>query len=235
LRKGPCRAHPPVAVRLRRDFGAVRNLIRAHAIFQHASRQRDAEGRIVATLEDYAAIRDLVADLISEGVEATVPATVRETVQKLALLYSDESELVTIVKLAEELELDKSAAWRRVRTAIDLGYVKNLEERKGRPAQLVPGEPLPDDLEVLPAVARLQAIRRGSGRTYFLRPRRKQEIERLLVLSRKRMQQCNTRKMRRKRWTNTVGIACATSVRRYEPGRPVRCLRPPLCSYRGRG
>jgi hypothetical protein len=141
LRKGPCRAHPPVTVRLRRDFGAVRNLIRAHAILQQASRQRDAEGRIVATLEDYAAIRDLVADLISEGVEATVPATVRETVQKLALLYSDQSEPVTIVKLAEELELDKSAAWRRVRTAIDLGYVKNLEERKGRPAQLVPGEP----------------------------------------------------------------------------------------------
>ena len=54
-----------MAVKLRRDFGAVRNLIRAHAIFQPASRQRDAEGRIVATLEDYAAIRDLVADLIS--------------------------------------------------------------------------------------------------------------------------------------------------------------------------
>ena len=104
-----------------------------------------------------------MADLISEGVEATVPATVRETVQKLALLYSDESEPVTIVKLAEELELDKSAAWRRVRTAIDLGYVKNLEERKGRPAQLVPGEPLPDDLEVMPAVERLHGCRRFGG------------------------------------------------------------------------
>ena len=147
---------PPVAVRLRRDFGAVRNLIRAHAILQQASRERDSEGRILATLEDYAAIRELVADLISEGVEATVPATVRETVEKLALLYSDESKPVTIVKLAEELKLDKSAAWRRVRTAMDRGYIKNLEDRKGRPAQLVPGESLPDDLEVLPTVARLQ-------------------------------------------------------------------------------
>jgi hypothetical protein len=146
---------PPVAVRLRRDFGAVRNLIRAHAILQQASRQRDAEGHIIATLEDYAAIRDLVAELISEGVEATVPATVRETVEKLALLYSDESEPVTIVKLAGELKLDKSAAWRRVRTAMDRGYIKNLEDRKGRPAQLVPGEPLPDDLDVLPTVERL--------------------------------------------------------------------------------
>jgi hypothetical protein len=146
---------PPVAVRLRRDFGAVLNLICAHAILHQASRKRDAEGRIIATLEDYAVVRDLVADLVSEGVETTVPATVRETVEKLGLLYSDESKPVTIVKLAEELELDKSTAWRRVRTAIDRGYVKNLEERKGRPAQLVPGEALPDDVEILPTVERL--------------------------------------------------------------------------------
>jgi hypothetical protein len=146
---------PPVAVRLRRDFGSVLNLICAHAILHQASRQRDAESRIIATLEDYAVVRALVADLVSEGVEATVPATARETVEKLEGLYADESEPVTIVNLAEELELDKSAAWRRVRTAIDRGYVKNLEDRKGRPAQLVPGEPLPEDIEVLPTAERL--------------------------------------------------------------------------------
>jgi hypothetical protein len=102
----------------------------------------------------------LVADLVSEGVEATVPATVRETVEKLVALHSDESpsdksEPVTIVKLAEELELDKSTAWRRVRSAMDRGYVKNLEDRRGRPAQLVPGESLPDDVEILPTMERL--------------------------------------------------------------------------------
>jgi hypothetical protein len=57
---------PPVAVRLRRDFGALLNLIRAHTLLHQASRERDAEGRIVATIEDYAAIRALVADLVSE-------------------------------------------------------------------------------------------------------------------------------------------------------------------------
>jgi hypothetical protein len=63
---------PPVAVRLRRDFEAVLNLIRAHALLHQASRERDAEGRIVATVEeDYAAVRELVADLVSEGIEAT--------------------------------------------------------------------------------------------------------------------------------------------------------------------
>jgi hypothetical protein len=146
---------PPVAVRLRRDFGALLNLIRACAMLHRATRERDAEGRIVATLEDYAAVRALVADLVSEGVEATVPSTVRETVEKLARLCSEDEEPVTIVKLAAELQLDKSSAGRRVRAAIDRGYVKNLEERKGRPARLVLGDPLPDDLEVLPTVERL--------------------------------------------------------------------------------
>jgi hypothetical protein len=145
---------PPVAVRLRRDFGALLNLIKACAILHQASRERDAEGHIVATLEDYAIVRALVADLVSEGVEATVPAPVRETVEKLARLCSDE-ESVTIVRLAKALKLDKSAVWRRVRAAMDRGYVKNLEERKGRPARLVLGDPLPDDIEILPTVERL--------------------------------------------------------------------------------
>jgi hypothetical protein len=147
---------PPVAVRLRRDFGAVLNLIRAHAMLHQASRSKDEHDCIVATLKDYAKVRELVADLVSAGVEATVPATIRETVELLRRLHADDSVPVTIVKLAEELKLDKSAAWRRVRAAIDRSYLKNLEDRKGRPAQLVPGDPMPDDLEVLPTVEQLR-------------------------------------------------------------------------------
>jgi hypothetical protein len=147
---------PPIAVRLRRDFGALLNLISAHAILHQANRERDAEGRILATLEDYAVVRELVADLVSEGIEATVPETVRETVEALGRLYTEESESITIATLAHELELDKSSAWRRVRTAMDRGYLKNLEDRKGRPARLVSGDPLPDDVEILPAPERLQ-------------------------------------------------------------------------------
>jgi hypothetical protein len=147
---------PPVAVRLRRDFGALLNLIRAHAVLHQASRERDEKGQIVATIEDYAVVRELVADLVSEGIEATVPPTVRETIGAVCRLYAEEDETVTIAALAEELELDKSSAWRRVRTAMDRGYLKNLEDRKGRPARLVPGDALPNDIEILPAPERLQ-------------------------------------------------------------------------------
>ena len=80
---------PPVAVRLRRDFKTVLMLIRAHALLHQATRQKDEAGRIIATIEDYAAVRELVADLVAAGVEATVRPEVRETVAAVADLIRE--------------------------------------------------------------------------------------------------------------------------------------------------
>jgi hypothetical protein len=77
---------PPVAVRLRRDFGAVLALIRAHAILHQCSRAQDAAGRVVASLEDYGVVRDLVADVLAEGVGSTISVTTREAVVAVAEL-----------------------------------------------------------------------------------------------------------------------------------------------------
>jgi hypothetical protein len=141
-----------VAVRLRRDFSVVLSLIKAHTILHQASRKKDAEGRIVATLGDYAAVRELVSGLIAEGVEATVPKTVRQTVEAVDNVISGwGKDYATNKAVAEELEIDKAAASRRVRTAIGRGYLENQEERKGRPARLVLGEKMPEDQEILPA------------------------------------------------------------------------------------
>jgi MarR family len=141
---------PPVAVRLRRDFGAVLNLIRAHALLHQASRERDAEGRIVGTIEDYERVRELVADLVSEGIEATVPGTVRETVEAVRRLREDSDEPVTLAELARELKLDRSAVSRRARNAKDRGYLRDLEDNQRKPSRLIPGDDLPDDLQILP-------------------------------------------------------------------------------------
>lgn len=140
-------AIPPVAVRLRRDFQALLGLIRSHAILHQATRGRDADGRIVATPDDYAVVRDLVADLFAEGVDATVPPAVRETVEAVRAVHKD---AVSVNQVAAALALDKGTASRRVRRAIESGYLANLESRKGRPAQIAVGEPMPDDLVLLP-------------------------------------------------------------------------------------
>ncbi len=58
---------PPLAVRLRRDFTTVLNLIRSHAILHQRNRPCDERGRIVAGVTDYAVVRELVADLIANS------------------------------------------------------------------------------------------------------------------------------------------------------------------------
>ncbi len=147
---------PPVAVRLRRDFGAVLQLIRAHAVLHQASRGKDGKGRVVATPEDYAVVRELVADLVAEGVDATVSPTVRETVRAVERL-TQEDEHVGLKAVANELNIDKASASRRVRAARDAGYLVNLEETKGKPSKLAIGESLPADLVILPEPETLRA------------------------------------------------------------------------------
>src|SRR5215217_3082323 len=147
---------PPVAVRLRRDFGAVLTLVRAYAMLHQATRERDVRGRIIVTLDDYSAVRELVVDLVSEGVEATVQPIVRQSVEAVSrLLKEGDEESVSAKALGQELGLEKGPVSRRVRLAIDAGYLKNLEDRKGKAARLVLGDPMPEDLQILPTVKEL--------------------------------------------------------------------------------
>ena len=44
---------------------------------------------MVATVEDYAAVRDLIADLVAEGIEATVKPEIREVVETTGRLLSE--------------------------------------------------------------------------------------------------------------------------------------------------
>ncbi len=130
---------PPVAVRLRRDWNGVRALIRSHAMMHQLGRETDAAGRIIATLDDYQAIRSLVADLVAEGVGSTVPATVRETVELVHALTAAADEKhppadpdgVTVSKIKDLLKIERSSATRRIQTARDHGYLVNLEDKKG--------------------------------------------------------------------------------------------------------
>src|ERR671910_1755341 len=151
---------PPLAVRLRRDFGALLSLIRAHAILHQATRECDDRGRIIATPEDYAVVRELVSDLVSEGIEATVPKSVREAVHAVARLHAQEdAQPVAVIQVAKDLKLDRSAASRRLRSAKDRGFLRDLEDNPRKPSRLVPADPLPEDLEILPKPKDVQAYK----------------------------------------------------------------------------
>src|SRR5207249_11305271 len=71
--------------------------------------------------------------------------------------YGDYGVGVTVMAVALRLNLDKSAASRRVRAAREAGYLQDLESRPGRPARLVLGDKLPDETEILPTPEALKA------------------------------------------------------------------------------
>jgi 5S rRNA maturation endonuclease (ribonuclease M5)/energy-coupling factor transporter ATP-binding protein EcfA2 len=146
---------PPIAVRLRRDFGTLLALIRAHAILHQLNRDRYDTGRIIASLDGYEVVRELIGPVLSEGAAATVSPTVRETTE--AVIDLDEKNGVPANTVAERLKLDKSAARRRLLAAADAGYVQNLEDKRGRPGRWRPAAPLPDDVDLLPPCSHLLA------------------------------------------------------------------------------
>jgi hypothetical protein len=138
------------AVRLRRDFKAVLTLVKAHAILHAHLREKDAHGRVMATVEDYATVYDLVADLLSYSTGQKVSETVRETVEAVEFLEGENPNGVSYTSIGRKLGIDESAARRRVQTAIKKGYLENREIRPRCPAKITLGEPLPDGKEVLP-------------------------------------------------------------------------------------
>jgi hypothetical protein len=106
----------------------------------------------------------LVEELIAEGVGASVSDTVRETVHTVKALTADEDaddvdgeKVTTAKKVASHLKIDKSAASRRVKSAIDGGYLKDLREHKNRLQKLAIGDPLPEKQTMLPELETLQA------------------------------------------------------------------------------
>jgi predicted ArsR family transcriptional regulator len=84
-----------------------------------------------------------------------VSNTVRETVDAVTALKKKGE--VSLGQLTTKLGLDKSVVSRRLRQAIELGYLVNRETRRGRPARLVLGDPMPEEMQVLPDPSELAA------------------------------------------------------------------------------
>lgn len=146
---------PVGQVRMRRDFPKLLTVIMTVALLRQRQREVDSQGRIVATLDDYRTAKDVLEDVFNAAASGGVSATVRQTVDAVGSLY-DGSNAVTIKSVGDHLGLAKNSALYRVRSAIGKGFLTNLEDRRGRPARLIPGDPLPEDRQALPDPAELE-------------------------------------------------------------------------------
>jgi biotin operon repressor len=154
---------PAGATRLRRDFGALLNLVRAHAILHQESRERDADGYLVATLEgDYAPVRDLVEGVIADGVEAGVSSAMRETVDAVSSLFEASGrEYVSVRELDSRLGVGTSAIYDRVKRTLRAGYLVNKVGKGERGYKLALGGDLPGDDSFLPSPERVFQVLSG--------------------------------------------------------------------------
>jgi hypothetical protein len=129
--------------RRRRDFPKLLGLIKACALLHHRQRTRDAEGRILAQLEDYRHVHDLLAPyMVKDG---PTPATQRKYEQlkkELGLV-----ETFTRINVEEILGLKKSAASDLIRDlrdarlledVSDLPYTYRLRDAAGMRVSLLP-------------------------------------------------------------------------------------------------
>jgi len=133
------------AARILRDFARLVSLIKATAIIRLHWRQTDNKGRLVATLADYETVRELVNDMYidsSTGATSDILKLV-ETVKALEV-SQNEGERITVTRLATYLDINKTAASRRAKKAIEEGWLLNRESRKGYPADFAIGEPMPE-------------------------------------------------------------------------------------------
>jgi DNA replicative helicase MCM subunit Mcm2 (Cdc46/Mcm family) len=153
------------ATRMRRDYDRIMDLVEAHAVLHQESRDRGADNRIIATLEDYEAVYELIGDIVGEASTVTVSDTVRETVQTIKELIED-GEQDTRNTLAKRLKIVPTSAGRRFAPASGAGYVKeDPDNLSQRPKRYVLGDvPLPENADVIPSPKTLRGACIGAPR-----------------------------------------------------------------------
>jgi hypothetical protein len=126
-----------VVPRINRDFSRLLSMIKSVTILRHAHRKSDRGGRLIAQVDDYRFVYDLIGDMYENS---TTGAS--QKLRDLVLAVSEGH--TTVTSLASKLGISRMSASRRVGSAIRNGWIINTESRKGYPAKLEPGEPLPE-------------------------------------------------------------------------------------------
>jgi hypothetical protein len=144
---------PAGATRLRRDFVSLLCLLRAHAILHQASRENDGARRIVASLDDYAAVRELVAELVAQSADAGASDATRQTVAAVREAQDESGgQHVSAKAVIDRMGVGRSAGYDRIRNALAAGYIINEAKKDERGHKLVAGAPLPGEDDFLPTV-----------------------------------------------------------------------------------
>ena len=146
----------PLMVRFRRDVGSLLSFIKASALLHQAQRQVDAQGRVIATIADYALAYPIFSRVMAQSSGKGVPDNVRAVVkliaeragsagtkatngkfQRIAASGPGTEVVISSEQIGTATGIGKSAAYRAILAALDLGFLINNETRRGKSFRLV--------------------------------------------------------------------------------------------------
>ena len=151
-------------VRIRRDWGNLIQLVMAHTVLHQATRKRDHDGRLIATLTDYDRVRTLIEPLMARSNEVAYSDTVKATWKAVKAACDDlgDGEAgkgpvgATVAQLRALMpRIGDRNRRRRVNEAIEAGLLENIGPRNRMMVRPVLPY-LPDDKVVLPTVEAVQ-------------------------------------------------------------------------------
>jgi hypothetical protein len=135
----------PNASRINRDYARLISMIKSVAVLRHQDREKDDNGRLIAEVEDYAMVHELVGKMYETSV-TSVSDKIRNAIRAVGELRKANVTPLTETKVAERLGISKQAISRPVKTAMKQGWLVNHEVKRGYPFDLDVGEPLPEAL-----------------------------------------------------------------------------------------
>jgi hypothetical protein len=140
---------PPAAFkqpRAIRDIDHVIGLIEAHTVLHHVNRKMTKSGEYIATVDDYAVVRQLMSDVLGETLNLSVPDGVRKIVDAVLKMGS-----ANVLQAANYLSQDTKTTRRFASIAVKLGYLGSEKEYGTNRLRLTRGDmDLPNRLDVLP-------------------------------------------------------------------------------------
>lgn len=151
------RLMPNSNLRVMRDFPKVLVLIETVALLNSRQREKDATGAVIATLDDFSVVRDLLESSLACGHEQTTPERIRRVVDAVKGREASgvRSDGLSMQQIAGELGETTGNVSRDINAAVALGHLVNDNPGQGRRAQIKSGPIALVNGRVLPSVEEL--------------------------------------------------------------------------------
>ncbi|MFK7910025.1 MAG: hypothetical protein AB8F34_05415 [Akkermansiaceae bacterium] len=140
-------------VRLRRDFTQLISLIMVSAIIHQATRETDDDGRLIATLDDYRIVREVIIQSLQISSSDTLEPGQVAILKYVYSVLPDEvkkegkgAHKITSATIGREVGIPQQTVSRKIGKLIESGYLKNMETLPKKPMRLKLGDDFNDAL-----------------------------------------------------------------------------------------